>query len=636
MPIETQKYLEIASLVDQFNADVLKVMIAAIDDKDLKQVSIEELIRKSRRNNMFLIPLDNSGVWFRFHHLFQNQIIKRAGKHFSEEKISSLYKAASGWFEENGTLEDALRYAVLSKDIPFAVHLFARHRIELHNAEQIQRLERLINLFPPEVRNNSLDILLSLAMLQDFNANFTGMQEYLLRAEELLDYNEVPEAQKAEWLGEYHAVSAFLSSINGDLVKTIMHADKTMELLPADKPNFFREYAAVWHSITQQARGNYNIGIDRLNREFQSLDINNNYFKRRLMQTRCIIHLLEGNTSLMGSDGAVLSAISSHSNFPAAWMIGIYSVACSAYLNYDLTGVNKFYYELRKFQYVGWPFWVMHYYFLVCLSEMARGNWQKVELCLDQCQELADELDNEPLTGMVYAFKVESYLRRNELDRATEISSFADFDPHPPLFYYYIPQLTRVKLLLQTHQLEKGNELLQNLVDMGRERNNKNLLIQALALQAVVYAEQGDPGLAKRMLNEMLSLTNQNEHIRTYVDHGSVMQNLIREFDQIHPNNEQVIQLLKAFEDDSLPIAKSVSVSHGIREKYSSLLSKREIEILFLVKQGFNNNDIADQLFVSTDTVKKHLYHAYQKLEVKNRTGAVNKLRAIGLFTEKS
>ena len=157
MAIETQKYLEIATLTDQFNVDLLNVMIAAVNDHDLKHVNIEELINKSRKNNLFLIPLDGIGVWFRFHHLFRSQIKKRGDKHFGEKDRTALYKAASGWFEENGTLEDALRYAVLSKDMPFAVSLFARHRTELHNAEQIQRLERLINQFPPETRNDSLD-----------------------------------------------------------------------------------------------------------------------------------------------------------------------------------------------------------------------------------------------------------------------------------------------------------------------------------------------------------------------------------------------------------------------------------------------------------------------------------------------
>ena len=635
LPIGTQKYLEIATLVDQFNADLLSVMIDAIDDEDLEQVHIEELIRRSRKNNLFLIPLDDSNVWFRFHHLFQSQIKKRAEKHFGQKAITALYKAASSWFEENGTLEDALRYAILSKDMSFAVHLFAGHRTVLHNAEQIQRLERLIRHFPEEAKNNSVDILLSLAILQDFTANFTLMHQCLSRAKELLENHDIPEVQKAKWLGEYHAVSTFLAHMNGDLEQSMMHADKAMELLPADEPNFFREYSAAWYSFAQQSKGNYNIGLDRLDREFQSLTDNNYYFQRRLMQSRCISHLLEGSISSMASDGTILSNISSPKNFPAAWMIGIYSVACSSYLCDELINVGKYYDDLRQFQYVGWPFWVMHHYFLVGLSEIARGNWQEADLCLDQCEELADELDIDPITGMVNAFKVEFYLRRNELDRAIEISRFANFEPIPPMFYYYIPQLTQVKLLYQTDEKAKSHALLENLLAFARVRHNKNVLIQTLVFKAAFYAEQGGQEIAISLLNEALSLTDQMDHIRTYVDHGPVLQNLIKEIAAIQQDNKQVIRLLKVFEDDSNSISKSVLSSHEKGERHASLLSKREFEILSCVKLGLQNNEIADQLFISTDTVKKHLYRAFQKLDVKNRTAAVNKLKVLGLFTDK-
>ena len=74
----------------------------------------------------------------------------------------------------------------------FAVNLFASHRIELHNTEQIQRLDRLIDLFPSEARDNHPELLLSLAMLQDYYANYAGMEDYLSRAEELLKANESP------------------------------------------------------------------------------------------------------------------------------------------------------------------------------------------------------------------------------------------------------------------------------------------------------------------------------------------------------------------------------------------------------------------------------------------------------------
>ncbi|MEL6660915.1 MAG: response regulator transcription factor [Bacteroidota bacterium] len=60
-------------------------------------------------------------------------------------------------------------------------------------------------------------------------------------------------------------------------------------------------------------------------------------------------------------------------------------------------------------------------------------------------------------------------------------------------------------------------------------------------------------------------------------------------------------------------------------------ISKREYEILQLVATGSTNQEIADQLFISLNTVKTHLSNLYQKLDVRRRTQAVEKGKQLGL-----
>lgn len=61
-------------------------------------------------------------------------------------------------------------------------------------------------------------------------------------------------------------------------------------------------------------------------------------------------------------------------------------------------------------------------------------------------------------------------------------------------------------------------------------------------------------------------------------------------------------------------------------------LTQKEVEVLALLAEGGSNSDIAKALFVSTSTVKTHLVHIYQKLEVARRTEAVNKGRALRII----
>ena len=61
-------------------------------------------------------------------------------------------------------------------------------------------------------------------------------------------------------------------------------------------------------------------------------------------------------------------------------------------------------------------------------------------------------------------------------------------------------------------------------------------------------------------------------------------------------------------------------------------LSKREIEVLDMLAKGYSNQQIADKLFVSLNTIKTHIAKIYQKLNAKRRTQAVERGRELGII----
>ena len=63
-------------------------------------------------------------------------------------------------------------------------------------------------------------------------------------------------------------------------------------------------------------------------------------------------------------------------------------------------------------------------------------------------------------------------------------------------------------------------------------------------------------------------------------------------------------------------------------------LSPRERAILLLLVQRLRNREIAERLYISPETVKKHLYSMYQKLNVHRRSEAVTRAKELGLLTE--
>jgi LuxR family transcriptional regulator, maltose regulon positive regulatory protein len=64
----------------------------------------------------------------------------------------------------------------------------------------------------------------------------------------------------------------------------------------------------------------------------------------------------------------------------------------------------------------------------------------------------------------------------------------------------------------------------------------------------------------------------------------------------------------------------------------SEELTKRELSILKRLESDLSNKEIAEAIFVSEGTLKWHLHNVYGKLNVKNRSGAVARARALGIL----
>ena len=61
-------------------------------------------------------------------------------------------------------------------------------------------------------------------------------------------------------------------------------------------------------------------------------------------------------------------------------------------------------------------------------------------------------------------------------------------------------------------------------------------------------------------------------------------------------------------------------------------ISRRELEVLNLISAGFSNQEIADQLFVSLNTIKTHSSNLFGKMEVKSRTQAMEKAKRLNII----
>jgi len=70
------------------------------------------------------------------------------------------------------------------------------------------------------------------------------------------------------------------------------------------------------------------------------------------------------------------------------------------------------------------------------------------------------------------------------------------------------------------------------------------------------------------------------------------------------------------------------------KSKKLTVLTKSELKVLHYVALGLRNQEIAEKLFNSEETIKKHIYHMFQKLQVTNRMNLVYKAKEEGILKE--
>ena len=237
------------------------------------------------------------------------------------------------------------------------------------------------------------------------------------------------------------------------------------------------------------------------------------------------------------------------------------------------------------------------------------------------------------------AFEAELALRQGRLAEA--IQWVESFEPGPLAAGYncYVPELTVVKVWLAqatAESLTQAGELLIRLYNFFTSTHNTRFTIEVLALQAMLHDVQGDEPAALKELERALKPAEPGGFIHLFVDLGPKMATLLHRALKHNIAVRYIGQLLTAFKHEELGIhAETVTPQDAHASPSSSPLlidplTDREFDILELLAQRLSNSEIAEKLFISPDTVKRHTINIYLKLDVHKRREAVAKAHALG------
>ena len=153
--------------------------------------------------------------------------------------------------------------------------------------------------------------------------------------------------------------------------------------------------------------------------------------------------------------------------------------------------------------------------------------------------------------------------------------------------------------------------------------------IEVLVLKALARAAQGDVRGALEPLGRALTLAEPERFLRIFLDEGDPMRELLRHAMARGVAPEATRRVLAAFD----PVAPAVTGAGGkVESVAASLLTPKELVILRLIAEGLRNQEMAEHLFISLATVKRHIANVYAKLGVGHRTEALVRAKELNLL----
>src|SRR5258706_2156379 len=123
----------------------------------------EQMLERLERANLFLIPLDDAGQWYRYHALFAEAMQHEAGRRFEEVYMRSRYDKASLWFEQYGLLPEATEVALAARDFVRAAALIERIIVPHGIKNELHTLSRWIGQLPEDILQVHPDLCLAYA-----------------------------------------------------------------------------------------------------------------------------------------------------------------------------------------------------------------------------------------------------------------------------------------------------------------------------------------------------------------------------------------------------------------------------------------------------------------------------------------
>lgn len=644
-PPRLRSFLLETSVLERLSGELCDAVVGRTDG--------QAMLEAIERANLFLVPLDDVRGWWRYHHLFADLLRFRLSQE-RPERVEELHRNAAGWHRDHGLADDAVRHALAAGDAPWAARLVEHYADGCIQGGREATLRRWLAALPADLVAARPRLLLARSLVALIEGDLSVLEETLDAAESALESDsgepfESSVGTHASWMANVPAMIArgrgALAEFRGDADRALAFGRQAVTLVGAGEHMLEALSRAVLGRAErlagrlEDAERTFTLLIERSQATAQPA----------LVAWAC--HLLAQVQQARGNlDGAGQTyrrahelTLNSARTAPLPGAIAHLGLAEVAYQRGDLgTALDHITQGLALCRQTANATLIASGLTILACIRQSLGDQTGAREAMSQAVDMGLGPDVVDLINPVPARRVRLLLVQGDVEAAAAWTGQRGLNADDEPAYAWEPAyLILARVLRAQGRAAEALGLLERLHARATAEDRQGSAIEIQALRALAMADLGDEAAALSFLTDALSLAHPQGYVRIFADEGPAMGLLLERLLANQQSDsldgrvpaEYLSRLLAAIGPDSeRPHGPSVDrpkrvLVPGLVEA----LSERELEVLELLAAGKANREIADQLYVTVHTVKKHITHILGKLGAANRTEAAARAREVGL-----
>jgi LuxR family transcriptional regulator, maltose regulon positive regulatory protein len=590
----------------------------------------ERMLQDLEAANAFVVALDARRSWFRYHHLFAG-LLQMELRRTTPDEITGLHRQAAGWLAEHGRPGQAIQQAQEAREWDLAARLLADHWPSFYLDGQAAIVHQMLAGFPAKTRATDAELAVLAAVDELTQGSLEAAERYLALAER--EWASVP--------AERHRPAQLLLGITrlldarqrGDLLAVSEEAGRLQAIADASDaigPGVGEDLGALalihlgsaefWAGRLDEAERHLEEGValaQRIGRPY--LEFTGLAWQAGHEFVRSFARTLE-----KGRQAVELALRHGWTDEPA---VGFASIART------FGAVLVFQGRLEEAE----P-WIRHAERVLRAEaepveglavrgirgrlELARGRDADALAAFQAADRLAGRLAEPSLTVLPNrSFLVQTLVRLGETARAEQVlTELDDQDRNSGAI-----RISLATLRLAQHNPQATIAALTPVLDGSAPVAWPGWLAQAFLLEAIARDALGDPAAAGRALEHALDLAEPDGVLWWFLLNPAP--GLLQRHRRQHTAHASLIADIL-----SLLAGRTLAPPAAGPQPPLEALTDTEVRVLRYLPTNLPASQIADELYVSHNTVRTHIRHLYAKLGVHTRAEAVARARALGLL----